>query len=240
MVGESYLRRKHKSDSFILEPPKNQLKLVGSLLVSRKHVYTVLLFLSIMVVIGSSGKAVALPKVTEEKCAPSHKDYFIAQTAGYLGFVAMGIGREYQRHTVNGLLGYVPSEIGGVEIWQLSLKFDWHLFDLMPIGDPGQNFRLDPFYFGFSVTYGMHSNLFLDEPSQYPDDYYESTALRSTFNMGVAVQYKNKYTVFVEYAALDIGLVFFIRHPEFFMEHYDFLGLSGIGSLAAGFKMSFE
>ena len=167
-------------------------------------------------------------------------NYFVAQTAGYLGFIAMGMGRDYQRHTISALLGYVPEGIGGVEIWQLSLKYEWHPFTAIPLEDQRNNTKLNPFYIGMSLIYGMHNDLFVDEPGQYPDGYYPPTALRSTLNMGVSLIYGKKYTLFVEYAALDTGLVAYVKHPEFFMDNYDFFGLEGIGSLAVGIKIKFE
>jgi len=180
------------------------------------------------------------PQVAEGERDAPHHNYIVAQSAGYVGFIAVGMGRDFQRHTISALLGYVPEEIGGVELWQLSLKYEWHPFAAIPLDDPSNNIKLNPFYIGTSLIYGRHTNLFVNEPGQYPDGYYGPTALRSTLNMGLSLLYGKKYTLFIEYAALDTGVVAYVRHPEFFMDNYDFLGLEGIGSLAVGIKLKLE
>lgn len=185
-------------------------------------------------------QASASPETTDTDLTKPHQNYLVVQSAGYLGFIAAGMGRDYQGHTISALLGYVPEGIGGVEIWQLSLKYEWHPFTDIPIYNQNQSIRLDPFYIGMSLIYGMHTDLFIDEPSQYPDGYYPPTALRSTLNMGVALLYGKQYTLFLEYAALDTGLVAYVRHSDFFVDNYEYLGLEGIGSLAIGIKIKLE
>lgn len=166
-------------------------------------------------------------------------DYVILQSAGYLGFVAMGVGKSFGRHKVNMLLGYVPEDVGGVEIWQYGFKYEWHPSKDIPLGIPEENIRLDPFYIGMSIIYGYHDDLFVNEPSQYPSGYYPPTAFHVTFNIGASLQHWG-HTFFLEYTALDVGLVSYIKHQEFFADNYDYFGLEGIGSLAIGVKFNFE
>lgn len=163
----------------------------------------------------------------------------ILQSAGYLGFIAVGVGSDFGRHKINMLIGYVPEDVGGVEIWQYNLKYDWHPLQTISYGGPQENILLDPFYAGISVIYSAHDDLFVDEPEQYPSGYYPPTALRYTLNIGASLQY-GRHTYFIEYTALDIGLIAYIKNPEFFINNYDFLGLNAIGSLAIGVKFEFK
>jgi len=179
-----------------------------------------------------------VPPQDKEQQKSFPKYYLILQSAGYLGFVTAGIGRDSGRHQINLLLGYVPEEVSGVEIWQLSFKYDWHPSQDISLGAPEGNIRLEPFYIGISAIYGYHENLFTDEPDQYPNGYYPSTSLHYTLNIGAALKY-GRHTFFLEYTALDAGIVAYIKNPEFFRDNYDYLGLEGIGSMAIGFKFAF-
>ncbi len=166
-------------------------------------------------------------------------DNVILQSAGYLGFIAAGVGKDFGRHRINMLIGYVPEDVGGVEVWQYNFKYGWHPSEDIHLGVLDKNIRLNPFYIGASAIYGYHDDLFVNEPGQYPDDYYPPTALRFTLNIGASLQH-GQHMFFLEYTALDTGLVAYIKNPEFFMDNYDYLGLEGIGSLAIGVKFNFE
>lgn len=182
--------------------------------------------------------ATAGASAEEEKQKSQLIDYMVLQSGGYLGYIAVGMGKDFGRHKINMLIGYVPEDVGGIEIWQLDFKYDWHPYQTIPLGAPQENIRLDPFYMGISVIYGDHNDLFLEQPEQYPTGYYSPTALRYTLNFGASLRY-DKYTFFLEYSALDVGVVAYIKHPEYFIDNYNYLGLEGIGSLAFGIKFKF-
>lgn len=176
-------------------------------------------------------------KAEGEKIDPGSQYHAVFQTAGYLGYIAAGVGRDFKNHDVNLLIGYVPEHIGGQEIWQLALKYAWHPFEgFGHTSVQGEHSVWDPFYLGLSVIYGHHSELFVTPPDQYPDNYYPSTAFRFTLNVGTSLNFKSS-TIFLEFSALDLGLIAYLENPEFFNENYDYLGLEGIGSLAIGFKI---
>lgn len=166
-------------------------------------------------------------------------DYMVLQTGGYLGFVTVGVGMDFERHKVDMLIGYVPESIGGIEIMQLDFKYDWHPFKAIQLETPYENISIDPYYLGFSIIYGHHDDLFVELPDQYPSGYYPPTALRYTLNAGTSLRH-GRYTFFIEYSILDINFVTFIKHPKFFTENYDYFGLEGLGSLAFGVKYEFE
>ena len=211
---------------------------------SRKHLIKMLFHISTMLVTFillflHPGMSTAAESFEEEKQKSRRIDHVVLQSAGYLGFIAVGVGKDLGRHKINMLIGYVPESIGGVEVWQLNFKYDWHPLQTIYFKASQENIRLDPFYIGISVIYGSHKDLFLDEPEQYPTGYYPPTALRYTLNLGASLQH-GRHTFFLEYTALDVGLVNYINHPDFFIDNYDFLGLEGIGSLAIGVKFEFE
>ena len=166
-------------------------------------------------------------------------DYTVLQSAGYLGFIAVGVGKDFGRHKINMLIGYVPEDVGGVEVWQYNLKYDWHPFQAIQLETPYENIWIDPYYIGMSIIYGDHDDLFLELPEQYPSGYYPPTALRYTLNVGASLQH-GRHTFFIEYSILDVNLVTFIKHPKFFTDNYDYFGLEGLGSLAIGVKFEFE
>ena len=166
-------------------------------------------------------------------------DNMVLQSGGYLGFVAIGMGMDFERHKVNMLIGYVPESIGGVEIMQLDFKYDWHPFQAIQLETPYENFSIDPYYIGMSIIYGDHDDLFLELPDQYPSGYYQPTALRYALNVGTSLRH-GRHTFFIEYSILDINLITFIKHPKFFIDNYDYFGLEGLGSLAIGVKYHFE
>lgn len=165
-------------------------------------------------------------------------DNMVFQSGGDLGFIALGVGKDFGRHKIDMLIGYVPEDIGGVEIWQVDFKYGWHPSQTITFGTK-KNIRLDPFYIGISVIYGTHDDLFVNEPAQYPNGYYPPTALRYTLNIGASLQHR-KHTFFLEFTASDVSLIAYIKNPEFFIDNYDYLGLEGIGSLAVGVKFEFE
>lgn len=212
---------------------------------SRKHLIKMLFHISSMLVTFTllflhPGMATADASSEEEERQKSRLiDYMVLQSGGYLGFIAVGVGKDFGRHKINMLIGYVPEDVGGVEVWQYNFKYDWHPSQAIPFGSPQENIRLDPFYIGVSVIYSAHDDLFLELPEQYPSGYYQPTALRYTLNIGASLQY-GRHTFFIEYSIPDVNLVTFIDHPKFFTDNYDYFGLEGIGSLAIGVKFEFE
>ena len=170
-------------------------------------------------------------------------DYALVQTGGFAGVVAAGFGWEASaRHEFNAMIGYVPAWLIGFELWQATAKYEYHPFATESRGRSGRGrVKPSPLYIGLGAIYGHHEDLYLDDlPEQYPDDdYYEETALRFTLNAGTAFAIWG-WTFFIEYAALDYGIIAYSRDPEWFQEHYRFWGLEGIGSLGFGIKWYFD
>lgn len=177
---------------------------------------------------------------TKEKKSRLKPDSLVLQTAGFVGFVAAGPGWKLtDTQELILLIGYLPKSVGGVELWQATIKYEWHPFSDINIESPnGQGSKFNPLHLGFSAIYGYHKNLFITLPSQYPSDYYPPTAFRFTFNIGTSVK-TGSLTTFLEFSALDVGLDAYFHDQGFFRENYNYWGLEGIGSLAFGTKVDF-
>ena len=212
---------------------------------SRKHLIKVLFHISTILVTFTllflhPGMATAGASSEEEERQKSTLiDYMVLQSAGYLGYIAVGVGKDFGRHKINFMIGYVPENVGGIEIWQLDLKYDWHPFDEIPFGSQGENSTIDPFYIGLSMIYSPDDDLFVEQPTQYPSGYYSPTALRYVLNFGAALKY-GRNTFFVEYNVLDVAVVAYVKHTKHFIDNYDYLGLGEIGTLAFGVKYDFD
>ena len=201
------------------------------------HITSVMITLTLLLL--HPGMATASASAEEEKRKSRLIDYMLIQSGGYLGFIAVGVGKDFGHHKINMLIGYIPEYIGGVEVWQFDFKYDWHPLHSIPFGAPQENIQLDPFYIGVSAIYGVHDDLFVDVPDQYPAGYYPATARHYTLNIGTSLQY-DKHIFFLEYSALGVGLLAYKRDPKFFLDNYDYFGLESIGSLAIGVKFEFK
>lgn len=182
----------------------------------------------------------------EEPALPGEKyflmpDSAVFQTAGFAGQIAAGAGWKLtEAQELILLIGYLSKEIGGVELWQAVLKYEWHPFSDIGAGSANDNnLRISPLHLGLSAIYGRHKDLFLRLPEQYPRGYYSPTALRFTLNVGTSIKVKH-LTFFMEYSALDVGADAYFREPRFFLENYNYWGLEGIGSLGFGIKVNFN
>ena len=162
----------------------------------------------------------------------------VFQTAAFQGFIAAGAEWQFAKHhEIILLFGYVPAEVSGVSLWQATLKYEWRPFnEILFHTKSGKEYKVNPFHIGFGVIYGIHNDLFVILPDQYPDGYYAPTALRFILNMGASIK-KGKYTFFTELTFLDVGLIAYIDEPGFFRDNYDYWGLEGIASIGFGVKV---
>ncbi len=176
------------------------------------------------------------PSPQKERVSPFS---LVLQTGAYAGLVSPGINFRFAKRNELMLLGgYVPLKIDGSRLWQMNFKYQVEPFrDLhLNLGN-GERISFNPIHVGAGVIYGMHRNLFVNLPSQYPAGYYRSTAFRYTFNVGTSVKFR-RMTLYVDYSALDMGFVayFWDKNGQFFRDHYPVYGLAGIGTLGFGLK----
>jgi len=170
---------------------------------------------------------------------PAH--HVVVESAGYVGLIAAGPGWHLSpKWDFAMLAGYVPDYLTGEEIWQVTLKLDWHPQATLQRNRDRPRRDRDGLYMGISLIYGHSDALFVELPEQYPEDYYGPTAFRATFNVGFATPVWADDFAFVEFTMLDAGLAAYVKNPEFYREHYAFLGLEGIGSLALGIRHALD
>ena len=167
--------------------------------------------------------------------------YLEAQTGALMGVghVSLGVGIS-ERHFVSVGVGYVPKLSSHAEMSLYSFKYryqnpaSWN-FEL----PNGAKFSVLPFNIGFTYLLGYDDALYFDLPDQYPSEYYAPTGKRIVFNYQPIVRLNTNLELYVDFSILDVGLIGYVREPDFFYENYDFLGLSGITTWGAGMRYQF-
>lgn len=146
----------------------------------------------------------------------------ITQHAAYAGYLAAGFGYEWRDTWALDLLyGYTPEEIAGEAV------HSWTLKSLAYLGSLGSRdvLRVRP-YAGLSVNYSPDSELFLQNPSQYPDGYYPASAIRPALVGGVEIRVQDQLAIGFEFAVLDSELAYFTDSKTFDPEYMGSSGLS--------------
>lgn len=154
-------------------------------------------------------------------------DFFTTQYGGYLGYVNAGIGwRYFNSWDSSFILGYVPENVGGKEIWSLSWKNDWH-----PFYEKGST--LDPVYLGAGIIFALNENLWTDSLLDNPTDGYDNPdQTHLFFHAGVSVNLGN-HAFFYEITALDKVL-------EVYYNNYPYLQYNTVSSATLGYKYNFN
>lgn len=144
-------------------------------------------------------------------------------TGGYLGFASIGLGvvspeKSYQ---ANAVLGYVPSIVGGENLWSLSVRGDVS-FTSWQNGD----IRL---YGGAGLLTSLDKDTFILLPSKYPSGYYPSTGLLFSPYVGTEWMISNRSALCLEVTSLDFYLELYVRNP-------DYLTIRDITTYGIGYK----
>ena len=165
----------------------------------------------------------------------------VLQTGAYAGLISPGISfRFFKRNELILLGGFVPKKIDGERLWEANFKYQIEPFNNIHVRlRNGEAIAINPIHLGAGIVYGIHKNLFFNQPAQYPGEYYMPTAVRFTFNVGTSVSYR-RVTLYVDYSALDTGAesYFWNKNGKFFRDNYGFFGLAGIGTLGFGAKFN--
>lgn len=165
----------------------------------------------------------------------------VLQTGAYAGLISPGISfRFFKRNELSLLGGFIPKKIDGERLLEANLKYQIEPFNNIHVRlRNGEAIAINPIHLGAGVIYGIHKNLFYNQPAQYPEGYYMPTALRFTFNVGTSVSYR-RVTLYVDYSALDTGAesYFWDKNGKFFRDNYGAFGLAGIGTLGFGAKFN--
>ena len=181
-----------------------------------------ILFLFFQASIGVS-QSIAVEQVSEDLEKPFYfPDTFVAQSAGYLGALSLGVG--YQVNPVFGFdiaFGYTPKNIAGRPIRNISFK---NTFDLMAwLNEEPTPWSMQ---IGLGGLYGIDRDLFVVLPEQYSPFYYQPTALRGLVYGSVAYTFPSQIQTYFEMSFHDSEIAGYFRSPY---DNPKDLGSYGIG-----------
>ncbi|MGR6872611.1 hypothetical protein ACU6U9_09965 [Pseudomonas sp. HK3] len=162
--------------------------------------------------------------------------YLDVQSGSLMGLVHASYGAVFaERHNVMVGVGYVPKLSYHREMMLYSLRYRYDHSASWDIA--GMAFK--PFSVGTGLLIGDHSDLFLQLPDKYPEGYYTPTAFRIVFNYQASLQVTPQLNAYFDMSILDVGLIGYVREPEFFNDNYDYLGLEGIANWGFGARYVF-
>ena len=163
-------------------------------------------------------------------------DYLDVQSGSLMGLVHVSYGTEFaERHNVLVGAGYVPKLSYHKEMLLYSLRYRYDHSASWQVA--GMQFK--PFSVGTGLLIGDHPDLFLQLPDKYPEGYYMPTAFRIVFNYQASLQVTPKLNAYFDMSILDVGLLGYVREPEFFNDNYDYLGLEGVTNWGFGARYVF-
>lgn len=134
--------------------------------------------------------------------------HLVQQTGSYSGFFTGGIGYETPYYTPEVLVGYVPSVVGGEDIYSITSKnsFHYNMCMAVPLA------RCIRPYAGLSFVFSLFdSDTWIKQPDQYPDGYYPPNGVRTAPFVGLELITSGKHSLYIEAAALDLYLETWVR-----------------------------
>lgn len=162
--------------------------------------------------------------------------YAELQSGSLLGLVHASLGKVFaDNHHLKAGFGYVPKMDDHVEMSMVSFAYRYQNPWVFEVAGK----TVKPFSVGVAVLRGEHRHLFAELPERYPDGYYTPTAFRIIFNYQATVQINSDIEAYFDVSVLDVGMVSYVREPEFFIDNYDFLGLEGITNWGFGARYKF-
>ncbi len=163
-------------------------------------------------------------------------DVVSMQTAGYIGYVAGGIGYlSFDRLWESTLFyGYVPREVGGIEIHTVSWKNTFYFVHFM-FADVCE---ITPLYLGLTILFAMDRNVHWQYSTDCPQWYYPPTGAHAAVNVGVQLLVRSElldltYGFYAELSMLDTYLKAYVWDDN------DHLALNDCATLAIGYKILF-
>lgn len=113
---------------------------------------------------------------------------------GYRGLINLGLGYDVSQWFKSGFsLGFTPQD-NGDNRFQLNFSHEFHA--------PPKNSLVSPFA-GFTVLYGLGSDLFIELPEEYPSGYYPPSALRASLDLGLKIFAGISNHLIIQYSILD-------------------------------------
>jgi hypothetical protein len=153
------------------------------------------------------------------------------QFAGGIGFMSAGFGyaTNNKKFNIDAYYGYVPENLGGIEIHSVTSKVTW-----IPISrNLCQDIHWQVLTTGVLVNYAFGEQYFFLSPTNYPLKYYGlPTAAHIGFFVGGGLQYR-KVGCYFELGSTDKSLGSYVRNVRS-------LKLTSILNIAFGLKVSFR
>jgi len=162
-------------------------------------------------------------------------DVLKVQYAGGIGFISVGVGKQYCRNRIQSTIfyGYVPSFKSEAPIHTIAQN-NMFLFREHHLSS---QLSLIPFAgFGESITVTLNDNrTFIKKPSQYPDNYYPPNAIRIGIFTGVVLK---KYFTHSSLTGIDftIGTITNDLYIIYALTNKN-LGLQNIFTMSAGITL---
>jgi hypothetical protein len=163
--------------------------------------------------------------------------YWDVQSGSLMGLMHGSLGYTLaEKHDISIGLGYVPELDYHEEMALYSVRYQYQGSTQFAVKDV---MSVQPFRFGIGVLIAGHEDLFVELPDQYPDGYYTPTAVRLVFNYQAVLNLSPQTQAYLDISILDVGLLSYVREPEFFLDNYDMLGLEGITNWGFGVRHQF-
>ena len=171
----------------------------------------------------------------EAKWMKAIPNLYIAQYAGNIGFVSLGVGWDYGRNDrweTQFLLGYLPKAVMSDDMWTSTLR--QHLVPWQV--ECTRLLTVSPVVFTLGINTVFNSEFWFTENERYPGDYYRfSSKLRAQIGIGGRVNlhftnYKRKLTdrisLYYDLSTYDLAVISYV--PNHNLKLSDILAL-GIG-----------
>jgi hypothetical protein len=135
----------------------------------------------------------------------TYVDHAVAQYAGEIGLLALGLGKDHGRYSISGLYGVVPAAMAGgmlIETITLRQTYSFYEWDRLAL------------YGGLNVFHvlGLHY-----EVSRYgdpPSTYYPIGSIRGLLNLGISFQIKHKTFFYFEAGLNDIWIANWVANTN--------------------------
>lgn len=163
-------------------------------------------------------------------------DLISLQTAGYIGYIAGGIGfLSFNRSWESTLFyGYVPEDIGGREIHTLSWKNSVYPINFS-IGDLCE---ISPLYLGMTFLFAMDKNVHWQYSTDCPDWYYPPTGTHAALNIGIQILLRSSLCTIIHGFYAEITMLDTYMKAYFWDDH-EHLRFNDCATLALGYKIIF-
>lgn len=155
----------------------------------------------------------------------TYVNHFVSQFAGEIGAVSLGLGKDFERYSISGMYGFVPTEmsqgplIETVTLRQTYILYNWDRID---------------FYSGLNTFHVLSLQYQSSKSRDAPSGYYSIGSIRALLYGGVAVNMRAQTmrSFYFEAGMNDIWIVNSISNS-------DTVDPVNHVSLAMGFKQRF-